>query len=114
MKKFVFIDTNFCNEDGSCRIHELQARRQKLTEGDLVTAYMEQEQWDARVVRCGGQWGVVLLSETRALSAERYEGQQEGYHNGRLIEQLRVLRVLEGLDLPEDLMVEAKRRLELA
>ena len=114
MRKFVFIDTNFCNEDGSCRLHELQAKQQKLTEGDRVTAYMEQEQWDARVVRCGGQWGVVLLSETRALSAERYEGQQEGYHNGRLIEQLRVLRVLESLDLPEDQMAAAKRRLGLA
>lgn len=114
MKKFVFIDTNFCNEDGSCRIHELQARQQKLAEGELVTAYLEQEQWDARVVRCGGRWGVALLSETRALSAERYEGQQEGYHNGRLIEQLRVLRVLEGLDLPADFLEEAKRRLGLA
>ncbi len=111
MKKFVFIDTNCRNEDGSYQLHELQATGQKLTVGDRVTAYMEQEQWDARVVRCGGQWGVVLLSETRELSAERYEGQQEGYHNGRLIEHLRVLRVLEGLDLPEDLMEEAKRRL---
>ena len=88
MKKFVFIDTNFCNEDGSCQLHELQAKQQKLTEVDLVTAYMEQEQWDARMVRHGEQWGIVLLSETRTLSAERYEGQQEGYHNGRLIEQL--------------------------
>ena len=114
MKKFVFIDTNFCNEDGSCQIHELQAKQQKLTEGDPVTAYMEGEQWDARVLRCGSQWGVVLLSETRTLSAERYEGQQEGYHNGRLIEQLRTLRVLEGMNLPEELLEEAKRRLELA
>ena len=114
MKKFVFIDTNFCNEDGSCQIHELQAKQQKLTEGDLVTAYMEQEQWDARVLRCGGQWGVVLLSQTRTISAERYEGQQEGYAHGRLIERLRTLRVLEGLNLPEELLVEAKRRLKLA
>ena len=75
---------------------------------------MEQEQWDARVVRCGGQWGVALLSETRELSSERYEGQQEGYAHGRLIEQLRVLRVLEGLDLPADFLEEAKRRLEFA
>lgn len=114
MKKFVFIDTNFCNEDGSCQLHELQAKQQKLTEGDPVTAYMEGEQWDARIVRHGEQWGVTLLSETRTLSAERYEGQQEGYHNGRLIEQLRTLRVLEGLNLPEELLEEAKRRLELA
>ena len=114
MKKFVFIDTNFCNEDGSCQLHELQAKQQKLTEGDLVTAYMEQEQWDARVLRCGGQWGVVLLSETRTLSAVRYEGQQEGYAHGRLIERLRTLRVLEGLNLPGELLEEAKRRLELA
>ena len=27
MKKHVFVDTNSCNSDGSCRIHELEAKR---------------------------------------------------------------------------------------
>ena len=113
MKKHVFIDTNCRNEDGSCRIHELEAKRSKLSEGDLVTACMEDEEWDARIVRCGGHWGAVLLSETRALSAERYEGQVEGYRHGVMIEKLRTLRVLENMDLPGALREELKRRLEL-
>ena len=113
MKKHVFVDTNSCNADGSCRIHALEAKRFRLEPGELVTACMEGEEWDARVVRRDGHWGIELLSETREMSAERYEGQQEGCQHGMTIEKLRTLRVLENLGLPEELLAEAKRRLEL-
>ena len=117
MNKHVFFDTNsryFDADNEIYKIHESAVRAGKLAEGDLVTAYMEGEQWDARIVRHGEQWGIVLLSEFREMSSERYEGQQEGYAHGRLIERLRTLRVLEGLNLPGELLEEAKRRLELA
>ena len=74
---------------------------------------MDYEEWDVQVVRCGGHWGIVLMSEAREMSAERYEGQKEGYQHGRMIEKLRTLRVLESLALPEDLLAEATCRLEL-
>ena len=116
MKKFVFFDTNSRCGDADAeiyRVHELEVKREKLTEGDLVLAYMENEEWDARIVRCGNQWGLVLLSEAREISNERYEGHMEGFQYGTLVEKLRTLRVLEGLGLPGNVLEEAKRRLEL-
>lgn len=116
MKKAVFFDTNsrYCDIDAEIyRIHELEIRHRKLTEGDHVTAYMDNEEWDARIVRHGDQWGLVLLSEAREISKERYEGHAEGFRGGAVLEKLRTLRVLENLDLPEDILKEAKRRLEL-
>ena len=113
MKKFVFFDTNCCNDDGSCHIHELEIQRSQLTEDDRVTAYMDNEEWDARIVRCGDQWGLVLLSEAREISPERYEGHAEGFSRGMLLQKLRALRVLEDLDLPDDWKEEATRRMML-
>ena len=116
MNKHIFFDTNsryFEADHEIYIIHESAVRTGKLAEGDLVTAYMDNEQWDARIVRHDEQWGVVLLSEARALSQERFEGQKEGYLEGVRIEKLRTLRVLNDLGLPEALLEEAKRRLEL-
>ena len=114
MIKHVFFDTNshyFEADNEIYEIHQSAVMAGKLAEGDLVTAYMEGEQWDARIVRHGKQWGIVLLSEARTLSLERFEGQKEGYWEGIRIEKLRALRVLKDLGLPEDLLEEAKRRL---
>ena len=114
MRKYVFFDTNSCTEQpGVYPIHPWEIRGRKLSEGDFVTAYMECEEWDGKIVRQGDQWGIELLSEARELSAERYAGQLEGCRQGILMEKLRTLRVLEGLGLPGDLLEEAKRRLEL-
>lgn len=114
MKQYVFFDTNSpTDQPGVYPIHRWEIRDQKLSEGDLVTACMEGEEWDAEIVCLEDRWGIRLLSDPRALSAERYEGQQEGFRHGRLIEKLRTLQVLESLDLPDDRLEEAKRRLEL-
>lgn len=116
MKKFVFFDTNSCTEyPGVYPIDEMTVKARKLAEGDLVTAYMlgEHEYWDAKIVRHSEQWRIVLLSKAREISAERYAGQQEGYWDGKAMEKLRTLRVLENMGLPADLMEELKRRLEL-
>lgn len=116
MRKFVFFDTNsrHCDVDAEIyHIHELEIQRSKLTEGDLVTAYMDNEEWDAQIVRYGDQWGLVLLSEAREITNERYEGHTEGFARGMLLQKLRALRVLDDLDLPDDLKEEAKRRMML-
>ena len=108
MRKFVFFDTNSPIDDSS-EVYRICPG--DLAEGDLVTAYMENEEWDAQVVRRGEQWGIELLSEAREISGERYEGQQEGYAHGMLVQKQRALRVLEGLDLPDELKEEAMRRM---
>lgn len=116
MKKHVFFDTNSRHDEAGdeiYRILELEITARNLVEGDLVTAYMENEEWDAKIVRHGDRWGIVLLSEARQIPAERYEGQQEGFREGMLLQKYRTLRVLESLELPEDLLEEAKCRLEL-
>lgn len=115
MKKFVFFDTNDCTDaPGVYPISELTVRDKKLTEGDLVTAYMlgEYEYWDAKVLRLDGQWGIELVSDAREMPRARYEGQHEGFTEGMLCQKRRALRVLESLDLPDALMAEARRRME--
>ena len=116
MRKFVFFATNSRHHDADAeiyRIHELEIERGKLTEGDRVTAYMDNEEWDAQIVRHGDLWGLVLLSEAREISNERYEGHAEGFSHGMLVQKLRALRVLNDLGLPDDLREEAKRRMML-
>ena len=114
MRKYVFFDTNTATESpGVYPIDEPQILRRALAEGDLVTAYMlgEREFWEARVVRCGCQWGIVLLSECREMSKEQYNCQQEGFDQGMLCQKHRAMRVLESLDLPAELLAEATRRM---
>ena len=108
MRKFVFFDTNSPIDDSS-EVYRIS--HGNLAEGDLVTAYMENEEWDAQVVRRGDQWGIKLLSEAREMSGERYDGQQEGFSHGMLVQKQRTLRVLEGLDLPDWVKEEAMRRM---
>ena len=114
MKNFVFFDTNDCtDESGVYPISPMQVERRSLAEGDLVTAYMlgEREYWDAKLLRLGDQWGIVLLSDAKEMSYDRWEGQHEGFTEGMLCQKQRALRVLESLDLPEELLTEAKRRM---
>ena len=114
MKNFVFFDTNDRrDESGFYPISQMQVERRNLAEGDLVTAYMlgEREYWDAKLLRLGDQWGIVLLSDAKEMSNDRWEGQHEGFTEGMFCQKERALRVLESLDLPDELLTEAKRRM---
>ena len=58
MKKHVFFDTNSRHDEADDEIYqilELEITARNLAEGDLVTAYMEGEEWDAKIVRHGDQ-----------------------------------------------------------
>ena len=114
MKNFVFFDTNDrTDESGVYPISQAQVERRSLAEGDLVTAYMlgEREYWDAKLLRLGDRWGIVLLSDAKEMSYDRWEGQHEGFTEGMLCQKQRALRVLESLDLPDELLTEARRRM---
>ena len=114
MKNFVFFDTNDCTDHPDIYpISQEQIESRCLAEGDPVTAYMpgEREYWDAKVLRIGGRWGIVLLSEAKEMSPDRWEGQHEGFCEGMRCQKDRALRVLESLGLPEKQLAEAKRRM---
>ena len=116
MKNFVFFDTNDSTDHpGIYPVSQTQVESRNLSEGDLVTAYMpgEREYWDAKVLRIGDRWGIVLLSEAKEMSRDRWEGQQEGFCEGMRCQKLRALRILEDLDLPGELLAEARRRMML-
>lgn len=73
-KKAVFVDTNSINENGSLKIHELIVNNMGLQKGEKVTAYQEEDSWEAEIVYEDNCWGVRLLSDLREVSKERQEG----------------------------------------
>ena len=113
MKKTVFIDTNMVNEDGSYFISDIIIRKRKYVVGDIVTAYQDYDAWKARIVNTDGTWGVELLSDAETISDDRYEGHQEGYAFGAYIQNLAMIRILQNLNVPSDLIETVKQKLDM-
>ena len=111
--KSVFIDTNLRYEDLSYFLHEMIVRRLNLSVGDIVTAYQDNEAWKGEIVRTNGIWGIMLLSDAEQISDDRYEGQQEGYLHGRMMQNLFMIRVLQNLNVSAELIDTVKRRLDM-
>ena len=97
-RKPVFIDTNCINDDGSIKLHEMMVNNLGLQPGEKVIAYQEEDCWDAEIVYANNCWSVNLLSETKKVSKERQEGQEEGFWAGYYVQSMRMLRVLEELE----------------
>lgn len=108
-KEFLFIDTNSTNYEGMYFVNELEIKSKNLNIGDLIIAYQDNEEWDARILFNDGKWGVTLESEARVISNERYEGQQEGYWRGCYSERIILLRLLESLHASDELILEVNK-----
>lgn len=111
--KTIFIDTNMINEDGSYFIPDIIIRKRGYLVGDIVTAYQDTDAWKAKIVNTNGTWGVELLSEAEQISDDRYEGHQEGFAEGVLVQNLNIIRVLQDQDVPANIIEAVKRKLDM-
>lgn len=102
------MDTNSTNNNNFYYIDELIIKSKDLKEGNTVIAYQEDDEWDAEVAFINNRWGVMLKSEARTISKERYEGHQEGYWEGCYSERKILLQLLEKLQASEELISKVK------
>ena len=111
--KSIFIDTNWQNEDGSIKLHELIVKNMDLQPGERVIAYQEEDWWDAEIVQKEDCWSVEILSEPKRVSKERQEGHTEGYMEGIYVQSMRVFRTLELLNYSKEEIERVKEKLGL-
>lgn len=97
--KYVFIDTNSTNEDGSYYIWDGYVKSKNLKVGDKVIAYQEKDSWLAEIVVSAKGYGVMLKSETKEISDERYGGHIEGFNNGMSVQKQITINVLQNLGI---------------
>ena len=109
--KFIFIDTNMRNKDGSYYIDDNDIFRKQLVVGDIVVAYQEKDMWKAEIVLSENGYGVILKTETNEISDERFEGHKEGFDNGLSVQKLRTIKLLQRLHVDPLLIEEVKRNL---
>jgi hypothetical protein len=100
-QRTIFFDTNVHNSNGSYSVHQIVAGAMDLTIGEIVTAIQDNEEWDAKVVSSGGEWGLELLSGAREVSTEKRRGHIEGFQKGVYCQQGFLSNVLARLDLDE-------------
>ncbi|MBQ8038373.1 MAG: hypothetical protein IJ274_00615 [Lachnospiraceae bacterium] len=111
--KAIFVDTNYVNNNGSIKIHELIVKNMELQPGEKVVAYQEDDCWDAEVAQEDDDWSVTLLSEAKKVSKERQEGHNEGYWEGIYVQSLLILRVLHNLNYSTEEIEKIKECLGL-
>lgn len=112
-KKVVFIDTNVANDNESYFIHDIVIRSMGLKAGDKVIAYQESDSWDAEIVFSDGKWGVILKSETEEISREREEGHKEGFWEGSCLQKINIIKILQELNAPPQLIEKVKEKLDI-
>lgn len=112
MKK-VFIDTNMRTQNNTILVSKFIADNMELQAGERVIAYQDTDSWEAEIVYENEEWGVVLQSETKEISKERQEGQEEGFWIGYYIQSMQMLRVLKQLNFPEKDVETIKEKLGL-
>ena len=110
MKK-VFIDTNLRTQNNTIQISKFIAENMELQVGERVIAYQEADSWEAEIVYENGEWGVVLLSDTKEISKERQEGHEEGFWQGYYVQSMQLLTALKELNLPEKDVEAIKEKL---
>jgi hypothetical protein len=104
LQKAVYFDTNNLNAAGSYRISPMVVAAMKLRPNEIVTAIMDDEEWDAMVVSDDNQWGLEIVSESREFSAERSQGYYEGFWWGCYYQQVFLSKALTKLGLDEPIM----------
>ena len=109
--KYVFIDTNSMNEDGSYYVWDGYVKSKKLKVGDEVIAYQEKDSWLAEIVMSDNRYGVILTSEAKEISDERYEGHSEGFNNGMSVQKQITINVLENLNIDSKVIDAVKEKL---
>ncbi len=109
--KLVLFDTNSYNEDGTYWIDDIVIRGKNLKIGERVIVYQDNEEWEAEITFDGENWGVKLLSDAWVVSDDRCKGRHEGFYDGYYCQLRFVDRVLEQLDIKEDVRKEVLRRL---
>lgn len=112
-KRFVFVDTNSVNNDGSCVIHEIEIRCRGLEPGDTVIAYQDADKWVAEITFVDGVWGVKLNSETEEVSRERQEGHTEGFVQGVCLQKINTIKILKLLNAPPKLIEQVMAKLNI-
>ena len=110
MKK-IFIDTNLRTQNNTIQISKFIADNMELQVGERVIAYQEADSWEAEIVYENGEWGVVLLSDTKEISKERQEGHEEEFWNGYYVQSMQLLTALKELNLPEKDVEAIKEKL---
>lgn len=108
--KYVFIDTNSMNEDGSYYIWDGYVKSKNLKVGDEVIAYQEKDCWIAEIVLSGNGYGVVLKSEAKEISDERFEGHGEGFNYGMSVQKQITINVLENLEIAPEVIAVVKEK----
>ena len=109
--KSIFIDTNWQNEDGSIKLHELIVKNMELQPGEKVIAYQEEDWWDAEIVQKEDCWSVEILSEPKRVSKERQVGHIEGRQYGIYMQSISLLRVLQNLNYSAEEIEKVKEKL---
>lgn len=112
-KKFIFIDTNMQNNDGSYFVSDYDIKSKQLEVGDAVTVYQETDMWNGEIVLSEGGYGVVLKSEAVEINPERYEGHKEGFAEGESVQKAGTIKLLEVLNANADLIEEVKKHFGL-
>ena len=107
----IFIDTNLRTQNNTIQISKFIADNMELQVGERVIAYQEADSWEAEIVYENGEWGVVLLSDTKEISKERQEGHEEGFWNGYYVQSMQLLTALKELNLPEKDVEAIKEKL---
>ena len=108
--KYVFIDTNLMNEDGSYYIWDGYVKSKKLKIADEVIAYQEKDSWLAEIVVSNKGYGIALKSEAQEISNERYEGHIEGFNYGINVQKHITINVLENLEIDPEVIAAVKEK----
>lgn len=108
---YVFIDTNSINDDGSYYIWDGYIKMKNLHIGDEVIAYQEKDCWIAEIVLSGNRYGVILKSEAKEISDDRFEGHAEGFNYGMSVQKQITINILENLDIAPEVITAVRVKL---
>ena len=96
--KWIFIDTNLTNENGSIHVSDILVKNLDVQIGEKVIVYQNAEAWQAEIVYDKNCWGAMIISEAQIIEKERQEGQRDGFWAGYYVQSMRLLRALEQLE----------------
>ena len=96
--KWIFIDTNMINENGSIHVSDILVENLNLQVGEKVIVYQDADSWQAEIVYDKNCWGAMIVSEAHIIEKERQEGQKDGFWAGYCVQSMNLLKVLEQLE----------------
>jgi len=96
--KWISIDTNLINENGSIHVGDIFVETLDLQLGEKVIVYQDADSWQAEIVYDKNCWGAKIISEAQIIEKERQEGQKDGFWAGYCVQSMNLLRVLEQLE----------------